>query len=105
MQPKRTCLIPCLLALTVVGCTNVQPRGRFTAITTRAKALPMSIVQEEATGKTCIAPHQMDAAVNAALASAPGANALVNVDFRVKGACLEARGTAVRVGAHASPEP
>jgi hypothetical protein len=105
MRRTLTRPILCLLALTAVDCTSVQPRGRFTAITTRAKALPMTIVQEGATGKTCTPPHQLDAAVNAALANAPGANALVNVDFRVKGACLEARGTAVRVAAQASEDP
>ena len=105
MRRGLTRAILCLLALTIVGCTTLRQRGRFTAITTRAKELPMTIVQKEVTGKTCTPPHQMDAAVNAALGSAPGANALVNVAFRVKGACLEARGTAVRVEARAAAEP
>jgi hypothetical protein len=96
------CAVGLALAL---ACSNVQPRGRVAAVTTRAKDLPMQIVERDAAGKTCRLPHQLDAAVDAALESAPGANALINVNFRVKAACLEARGTAVRVGSAAAGAP
>ena len=60
--------------------------------------MPMQIIAKDATGKTCQLRHRLDRAVDDAIARSPGANSLVNVEFTVKGLCLEARGTAVRAG-------
>lgn len=87
-----------VLALAAGGCRSRVP-GHFGAASVKALALPMRVVADGAEGRACGSDTQrnLPAAVENAIASAEGANALVNVAVFKEPRCIRVRGTAVRV--------
>jgi len=90
------------------GCGHRGPMPGFAVVSTRALAVPMTVIARDVEGRSCIGwPEQGQSpfieAVAVALRSAPGANALVNVRFEAtpsgifSGCTHRVRGTAVRI--------
>lgn len=86
------------IALALVACRSHVP-GHLGAVSVRALDLPMRVVAAEVVGRACGSDTQQNipAAIDAALANAPGANGLVNTSFFKEPRCIRVRGTAVRV--------
>jgi hypothetical protein len=91
----RLAALGALAALAGAGCAPSM-HGQLALASTRALAVPMEIVARDVEGEVCGAKARLEGAVDAALANAPGANALVNAELRVGLRCITARGTAVR---------
>ena len=88
--------------LLLSGCVT-YPRGNMAAVSTELLPIGLRVVTPEVEGRSCGAARfdfLRDAfaeALDAALDSAPGANGLLDVSYRVENLCLVVRGTAVRV--------
>jgi len=104
----KATLLALLAASLVTGCTYRGPTTGFALVSTRALAVPMTVIAREVEGRSCIGPPTKDRspeaeAVAVALQNAPGANALVNARFEIlpfalfRSCTLLVRGTAVRI--------
>lgn len=102
MRPVALALAS-LLALPVAGCITYQ-RGTLAVAAAEPPPLYMQNVADHVEGRSCgqWVERQYEAAVNDALAKAPGANALIDARYRFERLCIVVEGRAVRIGA---PEP
>jgi hypothetical protein len=89
-------------ALATSGCATYE-RGPLAAAAVEPLPLETHVVQQEVEGRACDLDSRYDRALELALAQAPGANGLIHVRYAFERFCLVVRGTAVRVGAAASP--
>jgi hypothetical protein len=104
----RAALLALLAAAFASGCSYRGPAPGFAVVSTRALSVPMTVIEREVEGRSCIGKPTKDRspeveAVAVALRSAPGANALLNARFEVlpfaslRSCTLFVRGTAVRI--------
>ena len=93
-------LVAAIAVALQLGCARHYDRGTLAAVSTKAVGMPMKIVQPQVEGELCW-PYWHDQpyvlVVENALRKAPGANALVNTGYLLRGVCLLVRGTAVHV--------
>jgi len=86
-----------LFLLASCGCT--YHRGDFSAISTRAIAAKMEVIEPHVEGRSCKTNWEprFQLSVDDALKKAPEANALVNVAYRFENLCIVVSGMAVRI--------
>jgi hypothetical protein len=89
-----------VLALASLGCVTYQ-RGVIDVAAPEPPPIPMQSVADHVEGRSCGAwlERQYEAAVDDALARAPGANALIDARYRFDNLCIVVYGRAVRLGA------
>ena len=95
----RRAWIVALLLGPLAGCVTYQ-RGVIDVAAPEPPAIAMTTVAEAVTGRSCgvWVERQYEIAADAALAQAPGANALVDVVYRFENLCIVLHGRAVKVG-------
>jgi hypothetical protein len=92
-----------LLAVAVAssaGCVTYD-RGTLAAVSTTIVPIEMAVVAENVEGKACgdVFEDPFERAIDDAVQSSPGANALVDVTYHFERLCMIVRGTAVRLQA------
>ena len=94
----RRRLFPVLGAALACACASYD-RGPLAAASTVPLPLRMTVVERDVEGRACgdVFKPQFNLATQAALETAPGANALVNVSYRFERFCMVVQGTAVRL--------
>ena len=100
---RRWARVVALLALPLAGCVTYE-RGTLALAAPQSPPLPLENVADHVEGRSCgpWVERQYEAAVDDALAKAPGADALMDVRYRFDNLCIVVYGRAVRV---ASPAP
>jgi hypothetical protein len=95
---KAIGLLLFLAAASSMGCVTYE-RGTFAAASATIVPIEMTTVAENVEGKACgdLFQAPVARAIDAALRSPPGANALVGVTIGFEQLCVIVRGTAVRV--------
>jgi len=95
---KRTVCSLALLVSISSGCVTYE-RGNFAALSTTVPPVSMTVVEEEVEGRACgsLFDAPLRRAVSDALVGANGANALIDVTYRVEKLCMVVRGRAVRI--------
>lgn len=88
-----------MLLIPAAGCITYE-RGQIDVAAPYPPPIPMQNLADHVEGRSCgpWVERQYEAAVDDALAKAPGANALIDVRYRFENLCIVASGRAVRVG-------
>jgi hypothetical protein len=86
-----------LLGITTTGCVTVE-RGHFEALSTAPIPGTPTVVSANAEGRACgsIFQDPLRRAIDDALKSSPGANALMDVRYRFEDLCVVVNGRAVK---------
>jgi len=87
-----------LIAVASLGCVTYE-RGTFAALSTTLPPTPVTLVAEKVEGRACgsLFEAPLPRAVDDAIASAPGANALMDASYGMENLCLVVRGRAVQI--------
>lgn len=93
-------VLAALLLVPAAGCISYE-RGQIDLAAPHPPPLHMQNVVDHVEGRSCgqWVQRQYEAAVDDALAKAPGANALIDARYRFENLCIVVYGRAVRVGA------
>ena len=94
---RRRAVHLALLPLLASACVSYE-RGMLAAVSTEPLPRSYEVVATPVEGRNCRRLEEgFRVALDAAIASAPGANALVDASYHFERLCLVVRGTAVRV--------
>ena len=94
----RRSVFAALVAALLSGCVTYE-RGSLAAVSVRPLYVPLKVIEQRAEGRSCEAMNtpRYVWALEKALKSAPGANAILNVSFETERLCIVVRGTAVEM--------
>ena len=94
---RGLCASLALLGIAVAGCATVD-RGHFEALSTVPIPGTPTVVAASAEGRACgsIFQDPLRRAIDDALKSSPGANALMDVRYRFEDLCVVVNGRAVK---------
>ena len=95
---KALRVLMAVAAVASTGCITYD-RGWFAAVSMTAPPIAMTVVAENAEGRVCrdVFREPVRVAIDEALRSAPGANALMDVRYGFEQLCMVVRGKAVRI--------
>ena len=97
---RRWIAVVALLAPIATACSTSYGRGRLAAASDQPLPVKMTVIAEEARGRSCggvVGGPRYQAAIEDALRNHPGANALVDATHEAEGLCITVRGRAVHV--------